>query len=261
MANLVALYVSQVRKNVLLYTFGAPRVGLREAAYDQVVEAYLGEENIYRMSHNFDPIPMIPVAPYIHALPNIKDRNNLFVASPVNSISMDNHDTANYIKSVSGKTWSDIRSDKLNEGYLNKQYFSSWRSSDSWLKQYFGRALNAQMATLQRILQGLIDTVGIGLTEVATILDLLSIAIRKGIEVYQISKNYVLKFISDCAAMFGMAVEVSKQLLLKLFRKMMTEMAIAAKLAIATASKVVKSKEFHLILAAATAGSIGYLMI
>jgi len=260
-ANLVALYIAKIHNNIKLYTFGAPRVGTRDAAYPMVVETYLGKENIYRMSHNFDPIPMIPVAPYIHALPKLKDENNLFVASPVSSISMDNHDTNNYIGSVTGKTWSDIRSDKMQEGYLSKQYFNSWRASDSWLKQYIGRAINAQMAILQRVLQGLIDTLGVGFTEVATILDLLSMAIEKGIEIYQVSKSYVTKFIKDCASLFGMAVDISKEVLRKLFKKMMTEITLAAKLAVATASKTAKSKEFRLFLAAASAGSIGFLMI
>lgn len=260
-ANLVALHFAQRGANVRLYTFGAPRVGLRAAMYDKVAETYIGADNIYRVSHNFDPIPMIPVAPYIHALPSVKDANNIFIGSPVQSIDLQNHDTGLYLDSVRDKNWAEVREDKLKEGYLNKQYFTSWRTSDSWLKQYIGNALNARMATLQRILQGLIDTVGIGLTEIATLLDLLSIAIRRGVEIYQVAKSHVLKFIGDCARMFGMAVDISKDVLSKLLKKLMTELAIAAKMALAKAAKVAKSKEFRIVLATATAGSIGVMLI
>jgi hypothetical protein len=204
---------------------------------------------------------MIPVAPYIHALPSIKDKNNFFIGSPVESISIANHDTGNYISSVRGKNWDALRAEKLKQGYLDKQYFNSWRSSDTWLKQYIGRAVNDRMAVLQRVLQGLIDTVGVGLSEIATLLDLLAIAIRNGIEIYQIAKSHVLKFIGDCARMFGMAVEISKQILQKLLRRLVAELAITAKLAMATATKAAKSQEFRVILTAATVGSIGLLCI
>lgn len=260
-ANLIALHFARKGVKTRLYTFGAPRVGLRAAQYDQLANLYIGEKNIYRVSHNFDPIPMIPVAPYIHALPSIKDKNNIFIGSPVQAIDIQNHDTGNYISSVGVKDWNTLRSDKLKQGYLDKQYFVSWRSSESWLKQYLGHSINAGMAILQRVLQGLIDTVGIGFSEIATILDLLAVAIRDGINIFKVAKNHISKFIADCARMFGMGVEVSKTVLSKLFRKLMTELAITAKMAMIKAVKIAKSKEFKVVLSTATAGSIGLLLI
>ena len=260
-ANLVALHFAQLGSNIRLYTFGAPRVGFRVALYDAVINGYVGEENIYRVSHNFDPIPMIPVAPYIHALPSIRDNNNIFIGSPVSSISLDNHDTNNYINSVRGKNWNVLRTNKLKQGYLDKQYFTSWRSSDSWLKQYIGNSVNTRMSILQRVLQGLIDTLGIGFTEVATIFDLLVIAIRNGYDSFVVAKSFVIKFITDCANLFGMAVDLSIDVLTKLYRKLMAELAIAAKLALAKAAKVAKSTEFRFVLKTATHGSIGLLLL
>ena len=61
--------------------------------------------------------------------------------------------------------------------------------------------------------------------------------------------------------MFGVAAEVSKEILSKLFRILMAELTISAKLAIAKASKIAKSTEFNVILSTATATSIGLLMI
>jgi triacylglycerol lipase len=260
-ANLVAIHCAQLGAEVKLYTFGAPRVGLHDALYDKVLVNYLGAENIFRVSHSLDPIPMIPVAPYIHVLPSIKDANNFFISSPVNSISLDNHDTGNYIHSVQDKSWDEIRSAKLKEGYLNKQYFNQWRASESWLKQSVGASINASMSLLQRIFQGLIDTVGIGLKDVATVIDLLVVAIQKGVEIFQISKSFVTKFLSDCAKMFGFAVDVSQEILIKLLRKLKVELTLAAKMALATAGKIGQSKEFKIILAAGGAGSIGLMFL
>jgi|GEM_PF-862065 len=260
-ANLVAIHCSQLGAEVKLYTFGAPRVGLNTALYDKVLVNYLGEENIYRVSHSLDPIPMIPVAPYIHVLPSIKDANNFFIGSPINSISLENHDTAKYIQSVEGRSWDDVRCVKLKEGYLNKQYFNQWRASDNWLKQMVGVSVNATMSVLQRVFQGLIDSVGVGLKDVATLIDLLVVAIQRGVEIFQVSKSYIAKFLSDCAKMFGYAVEISHDILVKLLRKLKVELALAAKMALAAAGKVGRSTEFKVILAASGAGALGCLLL
>jgi triacylglycerol lipase len=260
-ANLVAIHCAQLGAEVKLYTFGAPRVGLNTALYDKVLANYLGEENIFRVSHSLDPIPMIPVAPYIHVLPSIKDAHNFFIGSPINSISLENHDTANYIRSVEGKEWQDVHSSKLKEGYLNKQYFNQWRASESWLKQAVGASVNSAMSLLQRIFQGLIETIGVGAKDVATLIDLLVVAIERGVEIFQISKSYIAKFLSDCAKMFGFAVEVSREILIKLLRKLKVELALAAKMALATAGKFGRSTEFKIILAACGASSIGCMLL
>jgi len=47
-----------------LYTFGAPRAGsINHAAY---LTNKLGVQNIYRVYHDTDPVPMVPIFPYGH---------------------------------------------------------------------------------------------------------------------------------------------------------------------------------------------------
>jgi pimeloyl-ACP methyl ester carboxylesterase len=47
-----------------LYTFGAPRAGsINHAAY---LTHKLGAQNIYRVYHDTDPVPMVPIFPYGH---------------------------------------------------------------------------------------------------------------------------------------------------------------------------------------------------
>jgi hypothetical protein len=261
-ANLVAINLAKKhRGKIRLYTYGAPRVGLKTQQYDKRLANILGEDNIFRVSHNFDLIPMIPVAPYIHVHPDVKDKNNFFIGSPVDKIGLENHDTNEYIRSVGDKTWESLRADKLEQGYLDKQYFNSWRTSDSWFKRQIGAAMNVNMAIMQRILQGLIDSIGRGLTGVATILDLFAIAIREGVEFAQVGKSYIKKFLNDCISMFNMGVDVTKAVLRKLLTKLTSELAIMAKQAMKRCSKIVKSKEFNVVLKTAATGSIGLLLM
>lgn len=261
-ANLVAIHlVKSYRGKIRLYTFGAPRVGLQIQQYHKRVAAMIKEENIFRVSHNFDLIPMIPVAPYIHVLPDVKDPNNFFIGSPFSKIGLDNHDTGEYIKSVKELDWKDLRSKKLENGYLDKQYFNSWQTSDSWFKRHLGHAMNVSMAIMQRILQGLIDTVGLAYTGIATILDLFVIAIREGLSVAKAGQGYVRRFIGDCIKIFNMGLEVTTKVLKKLLAKLISELTIIAKQAMKRAAKMAKSEEFQSFLRAVTTGSIGLLLM
>ena len=48
-----------------LYTFGSPRVGTQNFA--KTTTDHIGAGNIYRVYHYNDPVPMVPVFPFIHA--------------------------------------------------------------------------------------------------------------------------------------------------------------------------------------------------
>lgn len=51
------------RKKVQLYTFGAPRVGMKGFA----TQSSFGESKIFRCTHGADPVPMVPLWPFTHA--------------------------------------------------------------------------------------------------------------------------------------------------------------------------------------------------
>ena len=53
------------KRNVKLYTFGAPRVG--DKLFSQRLTQKLGSHNIFRVTHTSDPVPMVPVWPFFHA--------------------------------------------------------------------------------------------------------------------------------------------------------------------------------------------------
>lgn len=58
-------FVARGYRNVSIYTFGAPRVG--NYAFVSWLEDRIGRENIRRVYHPADPVPMIPLFPFFHA--------------------------------------------------------------------------------------------------------------------------------------------------------------------------------------------------
>lgn len=64
-ANILAASFALQGIGVELYTFGAPRPGL--AAFRDLLAENVGEENMYRAFSMSDPVPMVPIAPFLHA--------------------------------------------------------------------------------------------------------------------------------------------------------------------------------------------------
>lgn len=64
LASLTADWIrSRYRKPVNIYTFGAPRVGLEGFARNTTFSA----DRLYRCTHGADPVPNVPLWPFIHA--------------------------------------------------------------------------------------------------------------------------------------------------------------------------------------------------
>lgn len=101
-ATLVAKWVKQNGKGEPhLYTFGSPRVGF--PGFAQLCTANLQSKNICRVYHENDPVPMVPIAPFVHVpLPGRAYREFYQPAgSPINPNA---HLIKNYRKTVKGKT-------------------------------------------------------------------------------------------------------------------------------------------------------------
>ncbi len=64
LASLTADWIkSRYHKPVNIYTFGAPRVGLQGFAQNTTFSA----DRLYRCTHGADPVPNVPLWPFIHA--------------------------------------------------------------------------------------------------------------------------------------------------------------------------------------------------
>ncbi|OBT07018.1 lipase [Shewanella sp. UCD-FRSSP16_17] len=64
-ATLIADWAKQRLLNVKLYSIGAPKVGFADFALKNTNS--LGQENIFRCTKGCDPVPMVPVWPFVHA--------------------------------------------------------------------------------------------------------------------------------------------------------------------------------------------------
>lgn len=125
-ASLAADWVSRSLKlPVRLYTFGAPRVGTDWFA--KSTTSSIGADNIYRVYHRTDPVPMVPLYPFMHA-PYQAHGYYLYSAQPLTSGAA--HFMANYISSVDGKSWASM-SDVPEEPYTIESAIESWLKSKS----------------------------------------------------------------------------------------------------------------------------------
>jgi triacylglycerol lipase len=64
-ANILAASFAHQGIGVELYTFGAPRPGL--SSFRHLLADKVGERNIYRVFNMSDPVPLVPIHPFIHA--------------------------------------------------------------------------------------------------------------------------------------------------------------------------------------------------
>lgn len=104
LATLAADWIStEFDKTVYVYTFGAPRVGKK----DFVMNNRSRVERTYRCVHGNDPVPKVPVWPFIHAPLN----GNEYILSRAQGISFDAHKMPSgpgYINTADHNLWEDL---------------------------------------------------------------------------------------------------------------------------------------------------------
>src|SRR5690625_1828804 len=122
-ATLAADWVARNRPNpVRLYTFGAPRVGGNFFA--RSCTNLVGEENIMRVFHTTDPVPMMPIFPYTHA----PTRGPVYhLPSTLPMMSGESHGMRSYIDSVRNKRWGVLEGARQN-------HYSIEAGIEHWLK-------------------------------------------------------------------------------------------------------------------------------
>lgn len=81
--------------SVKLYTFGAPKPGMM--LFANRLSQKLGKQNIFRAYHPTDPVPMIPLYPFVQ--PPIPGFGH-YIPFGESMISKEAHDIGNYVKSV-----------------------------------------------------------------------------------------------------------------------------------------------------------------
>lgn len=162
--------------DVKLYTFGQPRTGV--SGFSRNLTRKLTADDVYRVLHSADPVPMIPVFPFSHAPHPGKE---CLIQWSGGRISLDAHGMENYVKSVKDQGWSSLRNPPLTVDWEQR--------AEDWLKSASGygvvplSAWGLWMITkalwwiMKKVLTGVIGT---ALTLTATMLDQLAYLLYTG---------------------------------------------------------------------------------
>ena len=102
LANLAALDVAPFGPPEL-YTFGAPRVGLIGLA--RAITSAVGSERIHRVAHIADPVPMVPLIPYVHA-----PVNGAVIQFGSDTVPIDprEHFIDHYVAAIGNASWAQL---------------------------------------------------------------------------------------------------------------------------------------------------------
>lgn len=144
LANLNALMLARADQDVALYTFGAPRVGALDFATEATARL---RGRAKRVFHPADPVPMIPLLPFLHA----PLAGGIRLSAPAGAlIDSDAHNMqASYMRLVGRNDWGALESAATLMGDFQ---------IDSWLQgaaRQRGGFVMRSAALLERVAAGL----------------------------------------------------------------------------------------------------------
>ncbi|SNY45003.1 Lipase (class 3) [Arsukibacterium tuosuense] len=144
LASLTADWLKNSYKcNVNLYTFGAPRVGMHAFA-----KKHTGTINaIYRCTHGADPVPMIPLWPFIHA-PYAGTEYRLDSGSgiSVEAHGMAENKSPGYLNTANSRNWQALnKRSAVNLAQIRLKYENRNQASFS---TYWADKISAALITL-----------------------------------------------------------------------------------------------------------------
>lgn len=146
LASLIADWVkARFQTQVKLYTFGAPRVGLNGYALTNTARI----DNHYRCTHGADPVPLVPVWPFIHAPTEGAGEYRLDGAEGISftAHSMGINGTPGYRNTAMADDWSELK--RQSKRFLNQpvrlRYEDRLQAS---FTNYWSEKLNAALITL-----------------------------------------------------------------------------------------------------------------
>lgn len=169
-----ALHTSQ---SVKLYTFGAPRAGtLTHSLY---LTRSLGAQNIFRVYHDTDIVPMVPIFPFVH-VPTSTD--GYMMRGVGTLVSLAAHSMTNYQKSVGEKGWSALPT--LAHRPMSLDTVDDWlQSASAYSGPFLGSvwAMRLIVRSLDLILSAIVGAAGLALFGAATALDRMAWFLAQGL--------------------------------------------------------------------------------
>ena len=144
LAHIAADWIKRRYKNkVFLYTFGAPRVGLDGFA----IKSSGNIDKIFRCTHAADPVPMVPLWPFVHA----PYQGDEVLLAPGQGIRFGAHKMATeaspgYLNTANSNSWSSLQTKStLNLAAVRFKYEHRHQASFS---SYWAEKISAGLITL-----------------------------------------------------------------------------------------------------------------
>ncbi|WP_347332917.1 lipase family protein [Marinimicrobium locisalis] len=233
-ANLAADWLKKNHANsVKLYTFGAPRPGVFWFA--RTLGTRLKEQNIYRVYHKTDPVPMLPLYPFTHA-PVSNFGHQVYSSDAI--VSAEAHAMGRYRKSVSQTDWAGLHGtlapfhiDHVIEQWLRSDI--SPNRADSRIWEWLNSAI---IWVLKKVAIGAMAVVQNTVVGLYTIADKLAWILKSGIDLTKEGGFWVERLMRKILQVLGMGLEGIKSLTQAFIRRvllsLMEQMTLQARAAI-----------------------------
>lgn len=192
-----------------LYTFGAPRVGTDW--FVKSTTTTVGSERMHRVYHRTDPVPMVPLYPFMHA-PYAQDGHYIYSTEPL--LSGAAHMMANYVNSVKGKSWSSL-SDAPENPYTLESAIESWLESkspvDTSSPAFWRWVDSALIYVLKKVAMAAILSLQAAFVTTFTIADKIAYILVSGIDLAENISIWVEHLMRKLMQALGMQVAKSKK--------------------------------------------------
>lgn len=194
-----------LKRSVKLYTFGQPRTGL--TMYSLMFSQRVGAKNIHRTYHTTDPVPMVPVFPYVHSpLPGYG--HSVRSMNPI--LSGDAHRMDLYLDNMSNvSNWSQLSS--APPMYTHEDAIEAWLRSNANSNPNCPKTFEWVENALIWLLKKQLGAITVGLQFVSmgihTFADKVAWVLEKGIELGGKVSEYVNLFMRKVMRILGITFQ------------------------------------------------------
>ena len=214
---------------VKLYTFGAPKPGLM--LFANSLTRKVGKKNIYRTYHATDPVPMVPLFPFMQ--PPLPGYGH-YISSSESIVSADAHDMRKYAISVSKLSWAHL--ERRKPPYTVESAVKLWLESKApvhagthkiW--EWINAGLIYVITKISGVIAGSLQFVAMGAMTVA---DMLAWMLSQGIEFSKKSglvdlSKWVLLLIHKIMQALGLGVPDENMELTRAFLRTILDKLVA----------------------------------
>ena len=224
-------------RSVKLYTFGAPRVGTY--FFSKSTTEALKVENMHRVYHATDPVPMVALFPFTQA--PYKNTSH-FIASSELIATGAAHKMTKYRSSVKGKTWkglNEVPTQAYDIDFAIEQWLESTSKTDAHSPAFYRWAESALHYVLRKLGLKVLSSIQAAGMTLSTIADKLAYMLYKGIDLASHISYWVIRFIRRIMQALGMKTpkednELTQQMVRTALARFTRQSYEAAKLAVMT---------------------------